>query len=354
MTKLADLLDIRRLKLEIGAGYVTERYHPEFGELAILNYTDQCQFDGHWNEVTMLTRGLIYNRETGEVVARGLPKFFNYGDEKHTGQLDPDMPIFSAHDKIDGSLGIGYLRPDGKAAIATRGSFASEQAIHATAMLDSINVASINLDRNFGLTPLYEIVYPENRIVLDYGDRDELVPLGSVDIATGKFQPAATSLHDLFGGTLRDVLEHEPRKNAEGYVIWLSPTRAIKLKQEDYMALHRIVSNLTVKEVWRQLRDGTFDEYVVALPDEFYDWANEMSLELGSDFTPIWDEAHTWLSALSGRNLETRKDQALWIQEKVPADYRGLVFSLLDGKDISDAIWRMIEPKMTTREAVPA
>src|SRR5690606_37135186 len=110
--KLENLLDIDMLANEIDAGYVTERYHPEFGELAILNYTDQCQFDGHWNEVTMLARGLIYNRETGEVVARGLPKFFNWGDEKHASQLDPDMPILSAHDKIDGSLGIGYVRPD--------------------------------------------------------------------------------------------------------------------------------------------------------------------------------------------------------------------------------------------------
>lgn len=347
--RLTDLLDPAQLADEIAAGYVTERYHPEFGELAILNYTDTCQFDGRWNDVTKLTRGLIYNRETGKVVARGLPKFFNYGDTANTGQLDPDMPILSAHDKIDGSLGIGYLRPDGRAAIATRGSFSSEQAIHATARLDAEQEWIIRDDATEGCTPLWEIVYPENRIVLDYGDRDELVYLGTVKNESGAFLPATTSEHDLYGATLRDVLEREPRKNAEGYVIWLSPTHAIKLKQDDYMALHRIVSNLTVKEVWRQLRDGTFDEFAAALPDEFHDWAKAERADLQLEYEWVRGNAEDWLVRIP-ISLTTRKDQALWIQQFVPADYRGLVFARLDEKDLAPAIWRMIEPKMTNKE----
>lgn len=344
--RLNDLLDTAQLADEIAAGYVTERYHPEFGELAILNYTDKCQFDGHWTDVTMLTRGLIYNRETGEIVARGLPKFFNYGDEAHTGQLDPDMPILSAHDKVDGSLGIGYLRPDSKAAIATRGSFVSEQALHATAMLNVAQEHLIAEAGNYGLTPLWEIVYPENRIVLDYGDRDELVELGTVGNDSGAFFPVRTSRDDIKSGTLRDVLEREPRKNAEGYVIWLTRNRAIKLKQADYLALHRIVSNLTVKEVWRQLRDGTFDEFAAALPDEFHDWAKRERDEQAYLFEWTWGKAVDWRAMVPARPA-SRKDQALWIQQYVPERYRGLVFNLLDGRDLAPAIWRMIEPKMT-------
>lgn len=345
--KLENLLDVSQLQDEIAAGYVTERYHPEFGELAILNYTDKAQFDSRWNDVTKVTRGLIYNRETGEIVARGLPKFFNYGDTANTGQLDPDMPILSAHDKIDGSLGIGYMRPDGKAAIATRGSFSSEQAIHATAIMSPGDAADIAGDAAGGWTPLWEIVYPENRIVLDYGDRDELVYLGTVKNESGAFLPATTSEGDLFGCTLRDVLEREPRKNAEGYVIWLSPTQAIKLKQADYMALHRIVSNLTVKEVWRQLRDGTFEEFATALPDEFHDWARDTAAPLLDEFQWKLNTATLAHSALMRKGLATRKEQALWVQECVASSVRGLVFSLLDNKSLDASIWRMVEPKMT-------
>ena len=342
--RINDLLDTAQLGEEIKVGYVTERYHPEFPELAILNYTDKCQFDRNWNDVTMLTRGLIYNRDSGEILARPFPKFFNYGDP-NAGQLDLDMPILSAHDKLDGSLGIAYVRPDGKVAIATRGSFVSEQAIHATERLTRYDAEDIAEFANLGLTQLFEIVYPDNRIVLDYGDRDELVYLGRVDDSTGRFYPVCTSGEDIFGGTLRDVLEREPRKNAEGFVVWLNRTTAIKIKQADYIALHRIVSNLSVKEVWRQLRDGTFDEFVVALPDEFYDWANKASDELLAQHDGIMATAVHAKHDLLAQNLATRKEQALWIQANVPADLRGLVFGLLDGKEITPAIWRMIEPK---------
>ena len=193
--KLSDIIDTGVLEDEIRAGYVSRRYHPEFSELAILNYTDKCQFDQHWNDVTLQTRGLIYNTETGEVVARALPKFFNYGDEAHTGRLDLDAPILGAFNKWDGSLGIVYERPDGKLAVATRGSFSSDQALHATELLQR--------DAYFGFrewaylrvlesnTPVLEIVYPENRIVLDYGDRDELVLLGLMDNLSGAFTPNA-------------------------------------------------------------------------------------------------------------------------------------------------------------------
>jgi RNA ligase len=342
--KLEDILSVGQLVEEIDAGYVTERYHPEFGELAILNYTDKCQFDGRWNDVTKVARGLIYNRRTGEIVARGLPKFCNCGYAAHTGQLDPDMPILSAHDKVDGSLGIGYMRPDGRAAIATRGSFVSEQALHANEILAREQVHEIELSARLDETPIWEIVYPENRIVLDYGDRDELVPLGVVFNASGRFIPAWHGA-DIIGGTLRGVLEREPRKNAEGYVIWLSPTQAVKLKQRDYMELHRIVSNLTVKEVWRQLRDGTFEEFAAALPDEFHDWAKRERDEQVYLFEWTAGKAVDWLSHMP--TLTKRKDQAIWIQDYVPDRYRGLVFNLLDNKDLAPAIWRMIEPKMT-------
>lgn len=342
---ITDILDIDDLAAEIGNGYVTERYHPEFSDLMILNYTDKCQFDDHWNRVTLNTRGLIVDTSTGTVIARGLSKFFNYGDESHTGQLNPDMPILSAHDKIDGSLGIGYVRPDGRPAIATRGSFTSEQAIHATERMTAAQGAEILRAHQSGTTPLWEIVYPANRIVLDYGDRDELVYIGLVNNQSGRFTPAPTSDDDMQGGTLRDVLNRAPRPNAEGYVIWLNESTAIKLKQEDYIALHRIVSRLSVKEVWRQLRDGTFDEFAASLPDEFHAWAKAAGGDLVAEFESISAYAHELLDELTGQGFTSRKDQALWVAGNVPSNYRGFVFSLLDEKDIAPGIWRLVEPK---------
>lgn len=351
MTHLDHIIDVDDLEREIAAGYITRRFHPEFPSLAIVNYSDRCQFDRHWTATTTTARGIIYDTDTLEVIARPIPKLFNYGDPL-APQLDPDAPIVGAYDKVDGSLGIQYRLPDGRQAIATRGSFVSEQAIHATEWLraNGWDVAGPLY------TWLWEIVYPENRIVLDYGDRDELVHLGAVNVERGAFHPATPpGLPPLYAvaerfpaRTMREVLAYAPRTNAEGFVVWLDANRAVKIKQDDYLALHRIVSHLTVKEVWRQLRAGTYEAFAAALPDEFHDWARDTATDLELAHSRTTYAAARQLIRVEDKRLPDRKAQALWINEHVPVEHRGLVFRLLDGKSIVDAVWRMVEPAGST------
>lgn len=345
-----DLIDMDAVGAEITAGYVTERAHPEFPELRILNYTDRCQFDRHWTDITRLTRGIIYNAESRQVLARPFPKFYNYG-EPEAGVLDLDAEPWGVLDKLDGSLGIQYTRPDGAQAIATRGSFVSEQAIWASQWFERCEAEEARVAPD-GTTQLWEIIYPKNRIVVDYGIRAELVFLGWVHHATGTYDYPIhphlweVSVPELFTpATVREAFALPPRPNVEGVVVWLDDSRAVKVKQDDYVELHRIVSNLSVKEVWRQLRAGTYDEFVVALPDEFHAWAQDTAAPLIAQHRDIAYAASLWLDTLEHKALTTRKDQALFITSKVPADMRGLVFSILDGKSIDDAVWRMVEPK---------
>lgn len=176
------------LVYHIERGYVTVRTHPEYG-YRIYNYTDKCQYENVWNETTMTCRGLITDHE-GNVIARGMRKFFNYGQEWAPGfSVDDNVLVL---DKVDGSLGIVYPTPDGGWAVATRGSFTSDQAIHATAALTDAQKSVAEDAYKVGETVLCEIVYPENRIVLDYGDTDELVMLGTVQRETGWFSTDVT------------------------------------------------------------------------------------------------------------------------------------------------------------------
>lgn len=341
MTLITDILDYEALQDEIRAGYVTERFHPEFPELAILNYTDKAQFDGHWNEITRNTRGLIYNRDTLTVVARGFPKWFNYGDPVNAPQVGPDDPIEGAYIKWDGSLGILYATPNGTPAIATRGSFESDQAKHATGLLHKSGRAWQQAEYlDSGLTPVYEIVYAENRIVVDYGDRDELIPLGWVHIPSGVYHPSKANRVE--AATIRDVLT-KPYHGDEGFIVKLSDGTIIKWKHDQYKELHRVVSNLTVKEVWRQLRAGTIDDFAAALPDEFHQWARDTVETLDR---AAGDAIRPAIAAYqSVKTIRDRKSQALWVNANVPAGIRGIVFMMLDGKDYRDAVWRMVEPK---------
>jgi RNA ligase len=139
-------------------------------------------------------------------------------------------------DKADGSLGILYPLPSGGWAMSTRGSFASEQAAHATQVL---NERYGDFQPAPGVTTLVEIVYPQNRIVLDYAGMDDLILLGGVEVATGTVYDTA-SFPDWTGprtatfeaATLADALALEPRANAEGIVVRDLTTGAmIKIKR---------------------------------------------------------------------------------------------------------------------------
>ena len=62
------------------AGWVQVQHHQEF-PLDIYNYTRAAVHENKWDAVTSKCRGIIVNRDTGEIVARPFEKFHNYGSE---------------------------------------------------------------------------------------------------------------------------------------------------------------------------------------------------------------------------------------------------------------------------------
>lgn len=170
--KFTDLVDPRELTRGIDQKLITIREHHD-GAL-IYNYSDAALYTpGAWeNPAVRQCRGLVVR--DGDVVARPWAKFFNHG-QREAGHLDLSSPV-EVTDKMDGSLGILYPQRDGQLAIATRGSFVSDQAVHAT---NTLRRRYSTIETPPGLTMLFEIIYPKNRIVCDYGDTDDLVLLGA-------------------------------------------------------------------------------------------------------------------------------------------------------------------------------
>ena len=355
MTKVYDMLDWAALQGHVQRKEITERVHPEFLNLVIYNYADIVAFQKLWTPETRAARGLIVDLETYDVLARPFSKFFNYGQEEGVN-YELDTRLYHVGNKFDGSLGIGYIRPDGQVAIATRGSFESDQAKHATNLVAQEPSLAWDIREaiRHGRTPLFEIIYPENRIVLSYGDADYLQYLGEVSIDTGAYMPSKNGTE---GKTFRSVLAIPDRPNSEGWVVWFDPYTAVKIKQEDYIALHRIVTGLNRKSIWRALSEG-YDVYLKLaeqLPDELFKWAQDVAQELNEQYAQIMRDADRWyidaviaLDDMPGGEFDgqdfDRKKFATWVAANVPSEYRGYVFGLLDGKDIMSKIWKQIEP----------
>jgi RNA ligase len=319
--------------------------------LAILNYTERCQYERAWTHVTRTCRGLIVNTETGAVVARPFEKFFNYS-EHDEATLSLDEPV-TITDKMDGSLGIIYRGTDGQLAVATRGSFTSEQAIHATTVLRDRYAAGFEpwaaADE---FTHLVEIVYPGNRIVVDYGATDDLYYLGNVHIASGDTQgpavgngwpgPQATVFD---GGTLADALAIEPRPGMEGIVVhyWHNDLR-IKIKQDDYVILHRLITGMNARVVWERIGAGeTAEDLCAGIPEEFWPWVREVGSELIREKNRIIDEAIAEHARVVADLPDgwTRKDYAMAVAQ---SPLRPWLFNLLDDRDPSEKIWRTLRP----------
>lgn len=331
----------------IDEGLITEREHPTEPYL-IYNYTPACQYSKAWDEVTTQCRGLIVHRDTREVIARPFPKFFNYEEHVEKGLPIPDeKPI--VYDKRDGSLGILYWGQDGKTPyIATRGSFTSDQAIWATEWLRS-NAEYVDLLEEFeqGFTYLFEIIYPENRIVVDYGTYRGLDLLAVIHTETGKTTPNAHNSTPIgkvvypIQFTSFEDLKALNEKNKEGFVLhYQGSNLRLKIKFEDYVRLHKVMTGLSEIGIWEMLRDGkSFEEILGDVPDEMHGWLKEVVERMLAEYK--YYENDSILAFTLVRGMQSRKEQAEAIKrEKNPS----IVFAMLDGKDYSKIIWRMVRP----------
>lgn len=342
-----DLIDPTDLARGIADKLIAVRESSD-GDL-IHNYTDAAMYTpGAWdNPAVRQCRGLITD-PTGMIIARPWAKFFNHG-QPEAGELDLGAPV-EVTDKMDGSLGIIHLDTVGGLRVATRGSFESEQAKHATAWLRSSTWSRCIWPSGFTL--LAEIIYPDNRIVCDYGDRDELVLLGAVEIKTGRYL-GPIEAQELSGWpfavtevfayrTLKEALTAPPRPGAEGLVVrYLDRPHMVKIKQDDYVALHRIVTGLSERTVWEHLMARKpLDELLATLPDELHPWTRDVADQLTGAV-----EYHAARVERHFAQLAHLADDrpAFAAEAKQAHDLTPWLFQRLDGKDYRTSILKTLK-----------
>ena len=151
---------IRLLRKDVEDNRVNTR---TMGSYELFDYNSYGIFDAGWTETALLARGLVVNHKLGKVVAYSFPKFFNWGESTN----DVPEEEFVVTEKLDGSMGIAFWEPEsGSWQVNTRGSFESDQSKWATKWLNERPDTANELFR--GDTYLFEIIYPENKIVIPY------------------------------------------------------------------------------------------------------------------------------------------------------------------------------------------
>lgn len=305
--------DLAPFEALVKEGYLRKS---ETDDLVLYGYTDACTFDRHWNEYTSIARGLILEKSTGTMVAKCFPKFFNLGERDETMlQNLPAEEGYTVSEKLDGSLGI-IFNYKGKWTVATRGSFFSEQAVKAQEMLKNYNLADILEDT----TILVEIIYPENKIVVNYGQEEKLVILGSYDrkhgVEHGRFFNVLTAtqtgmeLAESYEYTINQMLKLQKTlpKDQEGFVVRFNNGLRIKIKGDEYSKIHKMISNMSPISFWESMADGQVNkDYIAQLPEEFRKDFEPMVAALEADYFQIMKEIGEDLGKLPSVDVSTRE-----------------------------------------------
>jgi RNA ligase len=314
------------------------------GDLHLYNYTPKCVYDNIWTAETRIARGLVIDRH-GRIIARPYEKFWNVNErpETHILALPKDVPELA--DKLDGSLLIVFFDPyTSQWRVVTRGSWKNTQTDYAHSWLDA---HASRLDPRY--THCFELVAPWNRIVVVY-DTAKMILTGLIETESGydstyaqvnqyaqerKLDHVAYRLATL--GTVQT--DDSSIVNFEGHVARWPGGMRVKIKYEIYRRLHKVLTQLSVKGIWESLATQTpipMDH----VPSEFVAWFEDRKNEIQDAYRQIEDRAKAIFDSIDKTRM--RKEIATDFVKHGPL--AGILFSMLDGYDYSQTIWKMCKP----------
>ncbi len=328
-----NILNIEKLEEAIHNGYIHKNKHPE-ADLWIYNYTQSAQYESYWTKETLQCRGLILDANYN-IIANPISKFFNVEEIGYENL--PNLP-FKIFDKMDGSLGVLYWL-NNQSYIATRGSFNSKQSIKANELLNNKYKDCIqNLDLN--KTYVFEIIYPENRVIVDYGQDENLVLLAIIDTKTGieeELVDIGFPLPKQYHYNSIEELKSLNWNNKEGFVIKYENGFRIKIKFEQYIELHKIVTQISSLTIWETLKEeGSLTKWIEDVPDEFFKWVKKTESDLRLKFKNIEE-----IAKLEYKEFATDRETAVYFQS---CTYPAVLFSMKNKKNYDQIIWKMIRP----------
>lgn len=337
-------------------GLVIKNEHPRL-PLIIWNYSDRVQYQNLWDKDKFLydCRGLITDTK-GNLIAKSFPKFFNYNEIENKTNIPWKDKYVLLQDKIDGSLGIlfNYNR---EWILSTKGSFVSEQSIKGYELLKE-QFDLTKFDPNF--TYMIEIVYPENRIVVNYEKsfitflsifyKDEELDWNESKILLKLFgvkdeNIVETKSYKSISPEIVDNLRKQNIKNKEGYVFRFLPTNfRFKLKFEEYLRLHKLYSNISNITVWQNLKEGKkIEDWIDGVPDEFYTSIKNIENQLIDKYKNLENE-YKWNFMIINKSVILNDRKTFAIQAN-KYKYPSLLFQMKDNKDYTELIWKLIKPE---------
>ena len=201
--------------------------------------------------------GITFN-ERGDCVCRPFEKIFSVNETEDTRIINLDFNGAILTKKYDGNMITPVLVGD-KVVFKSKESFLSDVA-------KAANRAASNKLKEFcttlmfqGITPIFEFVHPNHRIVIDYGARPQFVLIGARRMDDGTHvdfdrlalkYDAPCVVVGRFNFNIDAVLHAIEHSTSEaGFVVELANGARVKFKTNWYLNAHRELTGLGIRGV---------------------------------------------------------------------------------------------------------
>jgi RNA ligase len=119
----------------------------------------------------------------------------------------------------------------------------------------------------------------------------------------------------------------------------------IKLKQADYVELHKIVTGLSERTIWERLLEGK--DVLEGIPDEWHDWVRSVAGPLTRAYQKMFNTVVETRTILFHQGVLTdRKAHAEAITDYAPW-LRSALWLLYDRKlkELDEFLWKQVKPR---------
>ena len=292
-------------------------------------------------------RGIAFNTNTGLLVSRPFHKFFNVGErEDMTASVLDFSRDHVVMDKVDGSMIRPIPTPAGM-------RWGTKMGITDTAMLAETWLVDHPEYAEFAywciknnVTPLFEYVSPENRVVVDYGKRNMTLlamrstvhgyywSYGDVEDSAADWGIPVVKVYDPIEGdpTIYIDAVRDSDELDEGIVVAFPDGQRAKVKTDTYSILHKVKeAGRTERTMVTAILDGKIDDLLPMLPEDeakrvldyvarFYAAVERLSKDI--DF--IWGQSLS--------DFDSKKALAIGTKDSHTQLERGAMFALWDQK----------------------
>jgi RNA ligase len=306
-------------------------------------------------------RGIVFDKDTGKIIARRLEKFFNYGEKMYGEALDISRPHVIM-EKVDGSM-ITPIYVDGKARWGTKMGIteiglAAETFVYREAVTGGANYIGLAFEcESLNATPIFEYCStdPDYQVVVRH-EKENLILLHIRDKITGKYYarkvveemarpygvPCVATLDTKI--TDMDVFQAGvlAQSNTEGVIVQFDDGHMVKVKTDWYLALHRAKAAIEKeKDVALIIINDSLDDMLPLQPPEMQQRLCQYRDQIVADLDVFASEVARTLNWAVHAGME-RRDFALATQE-MSHGVRSACFAFWEQKNDGQLYYKALE-----------